>query len=207
MKKRKLIVLVVMLVVSSFVLTGCFFGSSESDSDFAENDHYQLDLKVRGEGRVKDLSEGKHEFEEGVVVDLEAIPDDGWKFKEWIGSVSETREKETSIVMDQNRKVTVIFEKIKEDDKDNGDSEDPEDVSFSYSRSGTRIYEFKPTDPDGAEYWEWKFPETYYGWDGYTSPQKVTHQFEEYGDSLVMLRILDEDREEIGVYSKEVRVE
>ena len=164
--KRKILVLIFALVATSFLMTGCFFGTSDTPS----RDSYELEIKVEGEGRVASLSEGTHEFEKDVVVDLVALPDSGWEFYRWIGSVSETREKETSIVMDQNRKVTVIFEKIKEDDKDNGDSEDPEDVSFSYSRSGTRIYEFKPTDPDGAEYWEWKFPETYYGWDGYVSP-------------------------------------
>ena len=201
MKKRKLIVLVVVLVMISFTVSGCFFGTSSTTRETAQyDDRVSLDLTIQGEGRVLSLKEGENLFDKNSTVDLVARAEDGHSFDRWIGDVAEKNEVETSILMDRNKSLTVIFEK---DEKDKVKGE----VNFTYSRVESRTYEFTPSDPDGAAYWEWKFPETTYGWDGYTSPQKVTHQFEEYGDSLVMLRILDEDREEIGVYSKEVRVE
>ena len=194
--KRKILVLIFALVATSFLMTGCFFGTSDTPS----RDSYELEIKVEGEGRVASLSEGTHEFEKDVVVDLVALPDSGWEFYRWIGSVSETREKETSIVMDQNRKVTVIFE------KDGEVPDDPDkDVSFTYERIGTRNYKFIGSEPKNARYWEWKFPDLNY-WRGKVDSNTIEHKFSSSGTKQVILEIYDEDENKIGRYEKTIDV-
>ncbi|MGM0439315.1 MAG: InlB B-repeat-containing protein [Patescibacteria group bacterium] len=202
MKKTKLFVLVAMLVMASLTLSGCFFGTSESDSDFAENDHYQLDLKVRGEGRVKDLSEGKHEFEEGVVVDLEAIPDDGWKFKEWIGSVSESNEKKTSIFMDKNRQLVAVFEEESDDENDQDPDDYNLDLSMNKISSEELTYEITGNSDPEAYFFDFYVDGDFVGGNGSSeqtsSSQSIEHTFDsskEGEEVKVRLDILNLDNE------------
>lgn len=70
---------------------------------------YTLTVEMEGEGSVEP-EVGSHEFVEGVEVDLVADPGVGWAFVEWVGDVSDNDSPETSIVMDGDKEVKVVFE-------------------------------------------------------------------------------------------------
>lgn len=73
---------------------------------------YDLTVEVDGEGSIYP-SEGNHTYEEGDIVTVEATPVDGWEFVEWTGNVPEDEEGlEINITMDENKSITVNFEKL-----------------------------------------------------------------------------------------------
>ncbi|MFW5904181.1 MAG: InlB B-repeat-containing protein, partial [Candidatus Saliniplasma sp.] len=60
---------------------------------------------------------GNHSFDDGEIVTLEAIPEDGWVFDEWEGDKIHTNST-INITMDENIQITANFEKEEEKDKD-----------------------------------------------------------------------------------------
>jgi|GEM_PF-4049662 len=72
-------------------------------------DKKELKMEVSGEG-VTIPEVGTHDFELGTVVDLVAIPADGWYFSHWTGpGIEDIYSPETSIVMDSDKTVRAIF--------------------------------------------------------------------------------------------------
>jgi|GEM_PF-1533473 len=64
--------------------------------------------KTEGEGTVVP-EVGKHEYEEGRVVELLATPAPDWYFLEWIGDVADPLAAETTVVMDGDKNVRAVF--------------------------------------------------------------------------------------------------
>ena len=72
--------------------------------------YYELTMIVEGSGSTIP-SVGTHVYEEGTVVDLEAIADVDWEFNHWEGDISGTSN-QSSITMDSNKTVIANFTMI-----------------------------------------------------------------------------------------------
>ncbi|HLV09240.1 MAG TPA: hypothetical protein VKY40_03435 [Halanaerobiales bacterium] len=104
MKKVNKLLILLLLITLSVSFTGC---SSKSSTKFT------LTVKVEGSGRVEPVA-GTHQFDSDTSVDLTAIPETGWQFKEWFGEVAEPQEAETKVLMDKDKTVKAKFEEIPE---------------------------------------------------------------------------------------------
>lgn len=71
---------------------------------------YNLQISVIGGGSVRTGSKST-QYEEGTVLDITAIPDQGWQFKEWKGDVVNTHSTNTNIIIDSDKTIQAIFEK------------------------------------------------------------------------------------------------
>jgi len=75
---------------------------------FVESE-YELHTMIEGEGEIE-LNPDQPYYNYGDIVNLEAIPDAGWEFEEWIGNVDDTESSETTITMYSGEVVTARFE-------------------------------------------------------------------------------------------------
>ncbi|GEM_PF-2469250 len=108
-------VLVILLLLGLMLgLTGCL---DEIEDLFPTN--YTLTIEVEGQGTV-DPPPGSHEKDEDSTVSLAAEPDPGWEFVEWIGDVSSPGQEETTVLMDGDKTVKVVFAE-----------EDPDEVEYT----------------------------------------------------------------------------
>ena len=55
---------------------------------------------------------GEHEFPSGTLVNISAIPDEGYRFVNWTGDVTEPDSANTTIQMDTTKAITANFERI-----------------------------------------------------------------------------------------------
>ncbi|MCH1548191.1 MAG: hypothetical protein L7S44_06520, partial [Flavobacteriaceae bacterium] len=72
---------------------------------------YPLNIEIQGQGTVdeKIIKQGiATDYNSGTVVELTAIPKDGWEFKEWTGDLSGT-ENPINITIDKAKTVKAIF--------------------------------------------------------------------------------------------------
>ena len=74
---------------------------------------YRLQLNIEGNGQVEIEPIGDGEwYDENVEVNLKAVPDDGYAFKEWTYDITGS-EVDKSLIMNDGKVVTAIFEKIR----------------------------------------------------------------------------------------------
>ncbi|MGD6932655.1 MAG: right-handed parallel beta-helix repeat-containing protein [Candidatus Bathyarchaeia archaeon] len=83
----------------------CMLYVVDSNGYIAEPQTYYLTINKNGQGTVTPNSQG---YEEGTVVDLEAIPANGWSFSGWSGDVQGSTAT-TTITMNANKTVTATF--------------------------------------------------------------------------------------------------
>ncbi|WP_165779107.1 BspA family leucine-rich repeat surface protein [Rhodohalobacter barkolensis] len=89
--------------------------SMDSDKNvtalFVKRD-YPLTVNVEGEGSVEEkvVNTKNTDYEHGTVVELTAVPTDGWYFSHWSGSV-ESEENPETLEVDSEREVTAVFER------------------------------------------------------------------------------------------------
>ncbi|MDB4130532.1 hypothetical protein N9600_00070 [Flavobacteriaceae bacterium] len=72
---------------------------------------YPLNIEIQGQGNVdeKIIKQGiATDYNSGTIVELTAIPKDGWEFKEWSGDLSGT-ENPINITIDKAKTVKAIF--------------------------------------------------------------------------------------------------
>ncbi|MCC5907903.1 MAG: hypothetical protein JJU13_16945 [Balneolaceae bacterium] len=131
------------------------------ESDEPEESGYNLAVNVDGEGTVN-IDPEQSEYESGTMVELTAIPLDGWEFVEWAGDVNSSRAS-VEIMMDTDKEVTAVFAEEPEEPEEsrynlavNVDGEgsvsiDPEQDEYE---SGTTV-ELTATPADGWEFVEW----------------------------------------------------
>ena len=83
-------------------------GDKEIEAHFRELEEYELTINIQGEGTT-DPEPGTYTYLEGEEVTVEAIPDEGWEFDEWIGDIRSSSV-ETSFTMDADLEITAVFE-------------------------------------------------------------------------------------------------
>lgn len=103
--KIKVLALLLTFLIIPFFIGACDGNGAEDPVEMAV-----LDLSITGEGEVDGLTEGENQVEQGAVVELKAKPAEGWTFSEWLGNVQEADDKETSISMESDEEVEVVFE-------------------------------------------------------------------------------------------------
>ena len=72
---------------------------------------HAISLAVDGSGSIKPAAE-THEYNEGDVVTITAIPDKGWQFGGWSGDVVEPQSAVTTIIVSSDKTVTANFSPI-----------------------------------------------------------------------------------------------
>jgi hypothetical protein len=78
----------------------------EVTANFSIN-YYTLSIDILGQGEViKDPDEDSYPY--GTIVELTAIPDDGWEFSHWSGDITGS-ENPAYITIDENKSVTAHF--------------------------------------------------------------------------------------------------
>jgi len=72
---------------------------------------YPLSLEIEGEGTVKEtVISTRTDYAIGTIVELVAVPDEGWQFKEWQGDLTGS-ENPTNITINDNKSVKAVFVK------------------------------------------------------------------------------------------------
>jgi hypothetical protein len=90
------------LLVSFLLLSGC-----AAMSLFQRND-CRLTITVEGNGTVSP-AEGRHLYDCGRTITVEATPDIGWLFFEWQGPVADRSNEITSVTIDKNLEIKAVF--------------------------------------------------------------------------------------------------
>jgi len=70
---------------------------------------HTLTLEVEG-GGTTEPTVGSHDYNQGSMIDIAAIPDNGWQFDRWTGDVNDLS-LATTVNIDSNKVVTAIFKK------------------------------------------------------------------------------------------------
>ncbi len=103
MKDWKTVVGLFCLIII-LALSGC--GKKETPAPAK----YTLTTEITGEGSVS-VDPEKEFYGSGEAVTLTAVAEEGWKFSGWSGDATGT-ESQVTIVMDRNKSVTAVFEKL-----------------------------------------------------------------------------------------------
>lgn len=72
---------------------------------------YTLTIAIEGEGAVSP-GIGTHKYDAGTVVTLDATPAEGYAFQSWDGPDGASVSSKNTIVMDKNKSITAVFEKL-----------------------------------------------------------------------------------------------
>lgn len=105
--------------------------------DVNETVRHNLTMSVEGEGETVP-EEGTHEYYDGELVVLEAIPADCWIFDHWKGDILEHyegNETEVTVLMDEDKEITANF------------TESPDCYTLTIQTEGQGT-----TDPEPGEY-------------------------------------------------------
>jgi hypothetical protein len=87
---------------------------ADNTADFEEIPSVQYDLSINSteDGSVTTPGEGMFNYTAGIVVDLEAIPDAGYRFDRWtgdVGTIADVNAAATTITMEDNYSITANF--------------------------------------------------------------------------------------------------
>ena len=96
MVRQKLIVIGI-LTMNLLGLTGCL----------PQGDSLHLTVKVHGQGQVE--APITQSLPRGTIVDLKALPAQGWTFSHWEGLVTDPASPDTTVLLDRQQTVTAIF--------------------------------------------------------------------------------------------------
>ncbi len=94
--------LLLMMAVLALALAGC-----------DTSDTYELSISSTSGGSVTLPGEGIYTYEAGAVVELVAVPDDGYHFETWIGDIADITDPNaasTNITVNGDYSITASFE-------------------------------------------------------------------------------------------------
>ncbi|MFU8796528.1 MAG: InlB B-repeat-containing protein, partial [Dehalococcoidia bacterium] len=115
-------------------MVGC--GDSNGNGNGAVS--YQLTVSSTSGGSVVEPGEGVHIYEEGTVVELEAVADDGYRFVNWtgdVGAVANVNAESTTVTMNENYSITASFVAVYDlsiSSTDGGSVTTPGEGTFTY---------------------------------------------------------------------------
>ncbi|MEF8873888.1 MAG: hypothetical protein V5A88_04360 [Candidatus Thermoplasmatota archaeon] len=120
----------------------------------------ELDISSTSGGNVTEPGEGIFEFEEGSVVDLEAVPDGDTSFVEWTGdnaTIDDTKSNQTTIEMLDNYTITAVFNvttyDLTLDSTEGGNVTEPGEGTYIYEEG--EIVDLEAVPDEGYEFVEW----------------------------------------------------
>ena len=96
---------------TSSIITVTMNGDKNITAEFQKIHTNTLTINIDGAGTVTP-SEGTHEYEEGKEVNLEATPNNYWKFTKWNGDVNEPNNAKTKLTLDSNISITAQFDPV-----------------------------------------------------------------------------------------------
>ncbi|NLM39279.1 MAG: N-acetylmuramoyl-L-alanine amidase [Firmicutes bacterium] len=67
-----------------------------------------LSFEPVGEGTILPSS-GTRQYEQGTLVEIEAVPAQGWEFSHWAGEVSEATAPQTAVLADRDKIIQAVF--------------------------------------------------------------------------------------------------
>lgn len=67
-----------------------------------------LSFELVGEGQIFPGS-GTKQYELGTLIELGAVPADGWKFSHWVGEVAENDASHTTVLADRDKTIQAVF--------------------------------------------------------------------------------------------------
>lgn len=143
-----------------------------------EKRDYALTINIEGEGRVDEtvIQSKSSEYPHGTVVELTAVPEEGWTFIKWTGDY-EGDDESITLTVDEETTITAIFEKV-EHRHEGGKGE------YEATSQGEVIIK---TDLDGPDYDEVHFDFEIYYDDG--TPVPGAKLFYEEVGKLALIRI------------------
>lgn len=96
---------------------------------------YSLTIALTGEGSV-DPVPGSYTYEENSLIDIEAVPAEGWRFVEWQGAVMDPQSTVTQVLIDDHKNVTAQFEMLSEQAPEPEPDPEPATYELEISISG-----------------------------------------------------------------------
>ena len=164
----KVICVFVLIFTLIVTLGACDMGNETTD---VEPTYYDLVIKIRGEGSTNP-EPGIYEYERDEMVEIEAEPEEGYKFENWHGSVQEPEKANTSIIMEDNKNVSAIFvEKGDEEDKLLASVPSLEYIDDSTEIKAEKIYWHKAVREEG-----FNFPYLVYFGEGWEDKEHILVQ-------------------------------
>ncbi len=107
--KGKVDLIIIVFLVFLLFCSGC--EDEEEDSSMPlveETPSYNLMMEIEGQGEVSPTT-GNHNYDDSSIVDIEAVPAEGWEFSEWIGEVSGKYDHQTTVTMNTDQTVRAVF--------------------------------------------------------------------------------------------------
>jgi redox-regulated HSP33 family molecular chaperone len=124
-------------------------------------EEYSLTIQIEGEGSVSEavVQARSTDYPEGTIVELTAVPEEGWEFIRWEGDLSGD-ENPSQLTMDSAKEVTAVFEEIEYTLTIQIEGEGSVDEAIVQARttdytSGT-IVELTAVPEDGWEFIRWE---------------------------------------------------
>lgn len=120
-----------------------------------------LTVEVQGQGTV-DPAVGRHEYERGTSVTLQATPEPGWGFVQWqVPGRPDDSRATTTLIMDASRQITAVFAAA------TGETQDPPPPEDDYYHAGAQASwtmagggvsaDYRVWNCDGLEgVWRWE---------------------------------------------------
>ncbi|MFW6009599.1 MAG: SUMF1/EgtB/PvdO family nonheme iron enzyme, partial [archaeon] len=135
----KKISIVLLIILMAFILMACDLENHYID----DSTQFDLTIEVEGEGTVSFGEEEKQSYPKNTIVDVIAKANSGYEFIGWEGDI-ESKEKEISIFMNDNKKIKAIFTQDEEIINDfvkvysGSTSEDNGEISLDYNIEVTK---------------------------------------------------------------------
>ncbi len=165
----------------------------EEEEEEEEIETYNLTISTEGEGEEGNYGTGIYQFEAGLEINLEAIPESGWDFIEWTGYMDSSEEEIFFEMPTQDIEVTANFEEEEEDTYELTMEASPSEGGIATDQTDNSPYtegtvvDISTQPEDGYEFINWSAPEGTFGDDSdpdttFTMPDRdvtVTANFEE----------------------------